>query len=1497
MKNHLKYVMAFCGIVFFGLTLSMAVPAWADIIDSDGFDDQNWNSSQGTAWSRNPGDGSIVITNETAQTGSYSAEMGNKDYNTETLELAVPTTGYTDITVSYYRGEAGNWESQDFFLAEWYDGSSWRTLEQVYNDWGYTFVYRFFTLGAGASGNANFKIRFTHDNSATSGSTESIFLDSIRIEGTPSAAPTFTITASAGLNGSISPAGGVSVTPGADQTFTITPNENYQVAELLVDGLPDTLTGGQYTFSNVTADHTISVTFALIPPGEGDPPPPPSGCASNVSTDYSAGFDPLLFDFANVGVQNNYLVLQTGSQAIDPEHIVIPFTQEVTVTFLYEGTSWLADFGWVRYEDAVDGSGNFIGFENIPQNKLHPIFSNMKDDGSERWYAGNGVFDAEYGNGGFPYNNEAALAAYDDGTGLPFVVDGDGAVTYKDMKKSLGIIEGGTEMVFWLVTGRLSGGDLTQEDADGWSPGGLVEAQDWNNLDPVWGPSAVYFSKKDWNPDTYGVAAVNPNWCNPGYSPFEKIYRLGEATGEVPCDVDRGWLDQGTIDRIAAGWNIVLSGEYHMPVTMFEKYTHVVVGAPPDDPKQWIMGVEDRNYNLDDSDMDHNDVTFRIERKTGGTVQLKDTEAIVPANEDSYYIGVTIKVYDHMDGGACLGKNNITYYVSIDNGTNWVEVDGWDEVKEFTIDGFGNKVLGADVAAWSPGDPEMTYRSRRIDFAGMGLSGRELSWKAVLLSDDDQCVPEIIDVVLDASVAGASNFSRSSPVVQANVLYSGSYQIPSPTWTDQVNRGHLTATRIYDPADPNQSATLELWDAGLELNNKTPGARTIFFPNIVVTAVVNETVGTGDGTETNFTGTLAHQPVSATTLVITDARESFQDKHTKDLEGSLGGIGTINRSTGEFTVTFGSPPDDGVPIRASYSYYTTSSVLLSFTAANVTKEMLGLEDTFIVPDGYVYDFDGDNDFDESDGDWLVNWVRGYRDGASTPKEWLLGAVDHSTPAMITAPGIPQWFYGTATTKAERDDYMVFHSAHADRQSVIFVGALDGMLHAFDAGKFRRDDNPATAGITENRGYFLWEDRTADTPAYCSSTPAECPNYGTGEELWAFIPANLIPRLKNNVLQGDDRAYVDASPAVADVYIGGAWKTVLISAEGIGGDTIFCLDVTDPVNPTFLWEFADPDLFRSRSSPSVAKIGRILQNGTAKWVAFFVSGKTYDATLYPSIYMIDIADGSVVERIFLHGHVDGVGGVPSGQPSVIDSDANGYIDRLYIGTDKGFLYKINIPDDPDTVKYGISSCVINTDFTDENANIVPVDQRLHPIYGSPLAVVENSITTEGTIDYDVRIFFGTGDSPYYDEDINMAATRYYFFAYRDQTKKGECDNSTVFLDWMYELPEGHRIYSSAFAAAGNIYFGTSTAETEDPCEGSEGTALYGLGNIYAFSLSGTKIFEKAVGNSFIAPVVIDKHLYFKSQTADIQSFGSGMYNNKTIISGFPDIDLRFWREIY
>ena len=73
---------------------------------------------------------------------------------------------------------------------------------------------------------------------------------------------TYTLTPTAGLHGAISPASPQTIAYGADQAFTITPATGYHIADVLVDDVsvgPVT----SYTFSNVTAIHTISASFAI----------------------------------------------------------------------------------------------------------------------------------------------------------------------------------------------------------------------------------------------------------------------------------------------------------------------------------------------------------------------------------------------------------------------------------------------------------------------------------------------------------------------------------------------------------------------------------------------------------------------------------------------------------------------------------------------------------------------------------------------------------------------------------------------------------------------------------------------------------------------------------------------------------------------------------------------------------------------------------------------------------------------------------------------------------------------------------------------------------------------------------------------------------------------------------------------------------------------------------------------------------------------------------
>ncbi len=1178
-------------------------------------------------------------------------------------------------------------------------------------------------------------------------------------------------------------------------------------------------TGGPNNTENpgsfiVTEDTSCEVSFAV----SADTTVP--GCGSSTFTDYDSGFDATHFDLNNVGVSaDGYLRLQTGADAIDPNNIIIPFEQEVAVTFLHEGAGFTgSDFGWMLFSGGSGGTRNLV-------------YENVEDVG------GDGVL--------------KELEGIDS--------NGDGKVDALDSRVSLGTFAAGTEIVFYL------------------------------NVD---NQSYTAFSKTSWNPDIYGGD------CSDG----TKQFNLGIARNPPPDGPDTcsesGWLDDAALARADTLFDLQFETDdtQSLDIVNGELYPHVIVGVPDDKPNEWILGWEDWNNG---GDTDHNDMVFQIERRTGGVAELQTSQAIEPVEADAYYTAVLFEVYDNIP---CGSQTDINYYVSIDNGTNWVEITAWDTVKEYTLDEEGNITLGDDVAYWFAGSPQYTFRSRRIDFSGLGLSGRQMIWKTVLSSEEETCIAEIIDVKLTGTVATHADISRASPVVQTNVLYTGSFETPTAT-TDL--RGHLRAVRIYDPLNPTITNNVELWDAGEVLTAATPSARNIYFPSITFATVTGEELATADGTAEDFSGTLVNSPVLAESVTITVGSESFYDKNTDVLEGNLGGTGTINRFTGEWEITPYEVPTAGMPVIANYSWYTPLPDLKAFNAGNVSNVLLDLDGTYVHGAGFRHDFNGDDLYTEADGDWLVNWVRGYSDGSGTKKDWVLDPIDHSVPAVVTPPGKPLWYFGADITESERSVYSDFVTANQDRDTILLVGSRSGMLHAFNAGQFRWGDNPKTADITEQRGYFLMDDDLN-------------PDYGDGSEKWAFIPANLLPRLKNNYLKGEDRAFVDASPAVSDVFIdlqdgeGMRWRTVALCAEGNGGDTVFALDITDTDSPTFMWEFADPDLFRSRSSPAVAVLGRIVDAGTTKWAAFFVSGETYSDTLFPSIYVIDIADGSVIQRIFLDCEPAGAGGVPSGQPAIVDTDGNGYIDRMYIGTDKGYLYKVNLPDSPDEAAYPISQCVINSDFdyvkvddkgTDDESDdestdeSVPESQRNHSIYASPTVVVDNSLTSSGELEYNVRVFFGTGDSPYADEDVDTGNTTYHFFAYTDHAQKGSIVSSDIELDWFEALPAGHRVFASAFAAAGNVYFGTATSDTEDPCEGPN------EGRIYAFSYSGKSKLTDGDGNNgfevgdiITTPLVDDEHLYIKTPEG-LKSFGDGEYNNATKAGGLPYTRMRFWREIF
>lgn len=105
--------------------------------------------------------------------------------------------------------------------------------------------------------------------------------DAVSVKANYEAVPVtgYTITATAGANGSITPSGAVGVAAGGSQTFTISPSSGYVINTLKVDGMEVTATAS-YTFSDVNANHTIEVTFKQ----ESQTPDVPDVTAPSITT-------------------------------------------------------------------------------------------------------------------------------------------------------------------------------------------------------------------------------------------------------------------------------------------------------------------------------------------------------------------------------------------------------------------------------------------------------------------------------------------------------------------------------------------------------------------------------------------------------------------------------------------------------------------------------------------------------------------------------------------------------------------------------------------------------------------------------------------------------------------------------------------------------------------------------------------------------------------------------------------------------------------------------------------------------------------------------------------------------------------------------------------------------------------------------------------------------------------------------------------------------------
>lgn len=399
---------------------------------------------------------------------------------------------------------------------------------------------------------------------------------------------------------------------------------------------------------------------------------------------------------------------------------------------------------------------------------------------------------------------------------------------------------------------------------------------------------------------------------------------------------------------------------------------------------------------------------------------------------------------------------------------------------------------------------------------------------------------------------------------------------------------------------------------------------------------------------------------------------------------------------------------------------------------------------------------------------------GLTDTAACFREWKLGDIVSSTPKLVSNVKLNTYDLSAPNGYADYS-YKAFYQSSTYRQrGMALVGGNDGMLHAFNLGVLQeRVDRFTKAQMNDASGNLA---DSADN---------------LGKEMWAFIPKNVLPYLRYLAckdkagdttycgdIEYDHLFLVDRTPTVIDASIGipsdttkctsstdystcdrltdgSTWTTVLIGGMGLGGSTklstdgctegvsgtciktpianyglssYFALDVKDPVNPKYLWEFnGDPAnnhfLGATTTGPAIVRINSVggsVKNG--KWFAVFASGSTgpVDKTKHQflgttdqnlKLFVVDLRSGALLRTIDT-GITNAFAGTLSS--AVVDTDRSnsssaGFYsdDVVYIGYTKkdttvtpnswtkGGVIRLVTKDNPDPAQWAVSTVLDDT----------------------------------------------------------------------------------------------------------------------------------------------------------------------------------------------------------
>jgi type IV pilus assembly protein PilY1 len=354
----------------------------------------------------------------------------------------------------------------------------------------------------------------------------------------------------------------------------------------------------------------------------------------------------------------------------------------------------------------------------------------------------------------------------------------------------------------------------------------------------------------------------------------------------------------------------------------------------------------------------------------------------------------------------------------------------------------------------------------------------------------------------------------------------------------------------------------------------------------------------------------------------------------------------------------------------------------------------------------------------------LNYLRGDRSnevnpqgvGLFRPRESVLGDIMDSSPTWVGPPQLPYavswgdslWPAAVNSENAASVSYSQYKVTKGTRLNVVYAGANDGLLHAFEAGSYDLNNNYVNNSATPNDGQ--------EVLAYIPGATISGVSLNTGSGLISDVDTihGSDPTNSNTVAdssidysstQYGHNFFVDAQPGTGDLYYNGIWHTWLVGGLGQGGAAIYALDVTDPSkfsesNAKSLvigeWTAASIScvnqtncglsLGNTYGQPVIRRTHAQNASGQGQWAAMWGNGfgsKSGDAGIF--VMTVDPSNGARNTYYLSTGKTgDGIAYV---YPADLDGDR--VIDYVYAGDVLGNVWRFDLTD-KDPTKWAASS---------------------------------------------------------------------------------------------------------------------------------------------------------------------------------------------------------------